>query len=61
MELRNCFIKREGLTVLKEEMDVLDPNKNEIYKILRCKETDKINVKWAIETVKKEIEKGWAI
>ena len=45
MELRNCFIKREGLTVLKEEMDVLDPNKNEIYKILRCKETDKINVK----------------
>ena len=38
------MIKGEGLAVLEEKMDALDPNKNEIYKFLGCKQADKINV-----------------
>ena len=38
------MIKGEGLAVLEEKMDALDPNKNEIYKFLGCEQADKINV-----------------
>ena len=50
-------IKREGLAVLEEKMDVLDPNKNEIYKFLRCELADKIDMKQFMERVKKEVRK----
>ena len=48
---------RKGLTVLKEKMDGLEPNKNEIYKFLGCDRADKIDVKRVMERVKKEIRK----
>ena len=30
------MMKGEGLVVLEEKIDVLDPNKNEIYKFIGC-------------------------
>ena len=51
------MIKGEGLAVLEEKMDALDPNKNEIYKFLRCEQADKIDVRRVMERVKKEIRR----
>ena len=51
------IIKGEGLAVLEEKMDSLDPNKNEIYTFLGCKQADKIDVKRVMERVKKELRK----
>ena len=34
--------KEEGLIVLEEEIEKLNPDKNEIYKILRCEQADKM-------------------
>ena len=51
------MIKGEGLAVLEEKMDALDPNKNEIYKFLGCEQADKIDVKRVMERVKKEIRR----
>ena len=42
---KSKMIKGEGLAVLEEKMDALDPNKNEIYKFLLCEQADKIDVK----------------
>ena len=47
------MIKGEGLAVLEEKMDALNPNKNEIYKFLGCEQVDKIDVKRVMERVKK--------
>ena len=38
-------------------MDVLNTNKNETYKNLECKQTDKLDVKQVMERVNKEIRK----
>ena len=54
---KSKMIKGEGLAVLEEKMDALDPNKNEIYKFLWCEQADKIDVRWVIERVKTEIRK----
>ena len=51
------MIKGEGLAVLEEKMDALDPNKNEIYKFLGCEQADKIDVIRVMERVKTEIRK----
>ena len=51
------IIKGEGLAVLEEKMDALDPNKNEIYKFLGCKQADKIDVKRVMERVKERNNK----
>ena len=51
------MIKGEGLTVLEEKMEALDPNKNEIYTLLGCEQANKIDVKRVMERVKKEIRK----
>ena len=47
------MIKGQQLTVLQEKMDVLDPNRNKIYKSLGYEQTDKIDVKRGMERVKK--------
>ena len=39
---KDKMIKGEGLAVLEEKMDALDPGKNEIYKFLGCEQADKI-------------------
>ena len=51
------MIKGEELNVLEEKMDLLDPNKNKIYKFLVCEQADKTDGKRALERVKKEIRK----
>ena len=51
------MIKGEGLTVLEEKMEVLGPNKNEIYTFLGCEQANKIDLKRVMERVKKEIRK----
>ena len=51
------MIKGEGLTVLEEKIEALDPNKNEIYTFLGCEQANKIDVKRVMERVKKEIRK----
>ena len=51
------MVKGEGLSVLEEKMDALDPNKNEIYKFLGCEQADKIDVRRVMERVKKEIRR----
>ena len=51
------MIKGEGLAVLEEKKDALDPNKNEIYKFLGYEQADKIYVKRVMERVKKEIRR----
>ena len=43
------------MAYLEEEMDTLDPNKNEIYKFLGCEQADKIDVKKVMKRLKKEI------
>ena len=53
----NKMFKGEELAVLEEKMNALEPNKNEIYKFLECKQTDKIDVKRVMERVNKEIRK----
>ena len=52
------MIRGEGLAVLEENMDALDPNKNEIYKFLGSKQANKIDVKRVMERLKKEIRKN---
>ena len=54
---KDKMIKGEGLGALEENMDVLGPNENEIYKFLGCKKANKIDVKRVVERVKKEIKK----
>ena len=49
------MIKGEGLIVLEERMQALDPDQNEIYKFLGCEQANK--VKRVMERVKKEIRK----
>ena len=51
------MIKGEGLTVLEEKMEAIDPNKNEIYTFLGFEQANKIDVKRVMERVKKEIRK----
>ena len=51
------MIKGEGLTVLEEKMEALDPNKNVIYMFLGCEQANKTDVKRVMERVKKEIRK----
>ena len=56
---RTCkMIKGEGLTVLEDRMEALDPSKNEIYEFLGCEQGDKTDVKRVMERVKKETRKG---
>ena len=38
-------------------MDILNTNKNETYRNLECKQTDKLDVKQVMERVNKEIRK----
>ena len=47
------MIKGEGLTVLEEKMEALDPNKNEIYTFFGCEQANKIDVERVMERVKK--------
>ena len=45
------------MAVFEEKMDALEPNKNDIYKFLGCKQADRIDVKRVMKRVKKEIRR----
>ena len=51
------MVKSEGLQVLEEKMNALDPDKNEIYKFLGCEQENGIDVDCVMERVKAEVRK----
>ena len=48
-------MKGEGLDVLEERMNTLDPDSNEIYKFLGCEQADKLDKVKVMERVVKEM------
>ena len=54
---RGKMVRGEGLHVLEERMDSMDPDKNEIYKFLRIEQADGIKTKTVYERVKHEVTK----
>ena len=50
-------VRGEGLQVLEERMDSMDPDKNEIYKFLGIEQADGIKTKRVYERVKHEVTK----
>ena len=54
----HCMMVRgEGLQVLEECIESVDPDKNEIYKFLRIEQADEIKTKRVYERVKHEVTK----
>ena len=51
------MIKGEGLQVLEERMQTMDPDENEIYKFLGVEQADGIKTKAIFERVKAEVTK----
>ena len=54
---RGKMVRGEGLQVLEERMDFMDPDKNEIYKFLGIEQADGIKTKRVYERVKHEVTK----
>ena len=54
---RGKMVSGEGLEVLEEEMKVMDPNENEIYKFMGIEQADGIKTKRVLERVKGEVSK----
>ena len=54
---RGKMVRGEGLQVLEEHMDSMDPDKNEIYKFLGIEQADGIKTKRVYERVKHEVTK----
>ena len=48
---------REGLLVLDNQMEAMDPDENKIYKFLEVEQADGINTKAVFERVKSKVEK----
>eukprot|EP00112_Aurelia_sp_Birch-Aquarium-sp1_P016078 Seg361.8 transcript_id=Seg361.8/GoldUCD/mRNA.D3Y31 product="hypothetical protein" protein_id=Seg361.8/GoldUCD/D3Y31 len=55
---RGKMVKGEGLQVLQERMETLDPDQEEIYKFLGVEQADGIKTKKMYERVKEEVKKG---
>ena len=51
------MVKGEGLQVLEERMNTIDPDENEIYKFLGIEQADGIRTKAVYERVKEEVAK----
>ena len=51
---RGKMVKGEGLPVLNERMETMDPDENEIYKFLGIEQADGIKTKVVFERVKRE-------
>ena len=54
---RGEMIKREGLSVIKENMKALDPEQRKICKFLGCEQAEKIDMERVMAKVKPETEK----
>ena len=52
------MVRGEGLTVLHERMEIMDPDETEIYRFLGIEQADGMKTKVVIELVKIEAEKG---
>ena len=51
------MVRGEGLTVLDERMETMNPDGNEIYKFFDIKQADGIKSKVILECVKNKVEK----
>ena len=51
------MVRGKRLEVLEERMKMMDPNKNEIYKLLGIKQANGIKTKEVFERVKHEVSK----
>ena len=47
------MVKGEGLAVLEESMKTLDPEQNEVHKLLGCEQGNKIDFKSVMQRMKK--------
>ena len=54
---RGKMVRSEGLQVLEERMESMDPDENEIYKFLGIEQADGIKTKRVYEQVKHEVTK----
>ena len=52
------MVRGEGLTVLHERMEIMDPDETEIYRFLGIEQADGMKTKVVIKLVKSEAEKG---
>ena len=52
------MVRGEGLTVLHQRMEIMDPDETEIYRFLGIEQADGMKTKVVIELVKSEAEKG---
>ena len=50
------MVRGEGLPVLDERMETIDPDENEIYKFLGVEQADGIKTRVVFESVKSEVE-----
>ena len=55
------MVKVDGLQVLNERMQTMDPEENEIYKFLGVEQADEINVKEMYKRLKEETSKRMKI
>ena len=51
------MVRGEGLPVLDKWMETIDPDENEMYKLLGVEQTDRIKSKVVFERVKSKVEK----
>ena len=51
------MVRGEGVPVLEQAMEAMDPDENEIFKFLVVKQVDGIKTKAVFERVKSEVEK----
>ena len=51
------MVRGEGVPVLEQAMEAMDPDENEICKFLVVKQVDGIKTKAVFERVKSEVEK----
>ena len=54
---RGKMVKVEGLQVLEERMESMDPDKNDSYKFFGIEQADRIKTKTVYERVKHEVTK----
>ena len=52
------MVRGEGLSVLEQGMETMDPDENEIFTFLGVKQDDGIETKVVFKRVKSEVEKG---
>ena len=52
------MVRGEGLPVIDKRIEIMDPDEDEIFKLLGVEQADGIKTKVVFERVKSEVEKG---